>query len=101
MIRDPMPVAVRAPLSFAGEGGALVKLARLQAEFSPVLGVRSVFVRHQGSEHFISGRPGDTLSLHSQEACSGEPRYDWKDRGDGVLYGFARRPRTAAGTPPP
>lgn len=49
-----------------------------------------VYVRHQGTEHFISGRPGDTLNFPSHDPQSGLPRYDWSDRGDGVLYGYLK-----------
>lgn len=88
---DRPPDAVRSPLKFAGAGDALSRLLRLQEEFAPVLGAPRVFVRHQGSEHFISGNPGDTLYHLSQGPRAGEPRYEWSDRGDGVLYGYLRR----------
>jgi hypothetical protein len=90
MIPERTPDAVRSPLPFAGAGDSRARLAKLQAEFSPVLNVPRVFVRHQGTEHFISGGPGDTLNLLSHDPCSGLPRYDWVDRGDGVLYGYLK-----------
>jgi hypothetical protein len=96
MMNDHPPDAVRTPLRHAGDGDSLTRLARLQSEFSKVLGVSKVYVRHQGTEHFISGRPDDTLNHLSHGARSGEPRYDWEDRGDGVLYGYLKsdgRPR--------
>jgi hypothetical protein len=88
MTNDRPPDAVRAPLRHAGEGDSFTRLARLQSEFSGVLGIPTVFARHQGTEHFISGRPDDTLNHPGHGPRSGEPRYVWRDRGDGVLYGY-------------
>lgn len=82
------PDAVRSPLSFAGAGVAHAKLARLQAVFAPELKVSRIFVRHQGAEHFISGSSGDTINFRSQDPRAGQPRYEWEDRGDGVLFGY-------------
>lgn len=84
------PDAVRSPLPFAGAGDAHARLAKLQSEFAPVLGVSHAYVRHQGAEHFVSGAPGDTLNFPSHDARSGLPRYEWADRGDGVLYGHLK-----------
>jgi hypothetical protein len=90
MTPDRTPDAIRSPLSYAGAGGSHARLARLRSEFSPVLKAPRVFVRLQGSEHFISGSPTDTLNFLSHGIRSGEPRYVWEDRGDGVLYGFLK-----------
>lgn len=90
MTTERTPDAVRSPLPFAGAGGSHARLAKLQAEFSPVLKVPQTYVRHQGTEHFITGRPGDTLNFPSHDARSGLPRYDWVDRGDRVLYGYLK-----------
>jgi hypothetical protein len=87
---DQRPDAIRSPLGFAGAGDAFAKLSKLHTEFAPILQVSRIYVRHQGSEHFISGDPSDTLYFPSQGLRSGEPRYDWADRGDGVLYGQLR-----------
>ena len=87
---DRRPDAIRSPLSFAGAGGAHVRLAKLQSEFATVLNVSRVFVRHQGTEHFITSNPGDTLLFQSLGPRSGESRYDWEGRGDGVLYGYLK-----------
>jgi hypothetical protein len=84
---DSIPDAVLAPLSYAGPGDAASRLANLQAEFSAVLRVPRVYVRHQGTSHFISGSPADTLLYPHSDARSGRPRYDWSDRGDGVSLG--------------
>ena len=90
MTTERTPDAVRSQLPFAGPGDSQARLARLRAEFSPVLGTPRVYVRHQGTEHFISGRPGDTLNFPSRDSRSGVPRYEWSDRGDGVLYGYLK-----------
>ena len=84
------PDAVRAPIRHAGAGDSFTRLARLQAEFAGILGGERVYVRLQGSEHFISGRPEDTLNHSGDDSRSGEPRYTWEGRGDGVLYGYRR-----------
>jgi hypothetical protein len=90
MMPERTPDAVRSPLTFAGAGDSRARLAKLQAEFSSVLKVPRVFVRHQGMEHFITGGPGDTLNFLGRDPRSGLPRYDWADRGDGVLYGYLK-----------
>ncbi len=88
MFERRTPDAVRSPLPFAGVGDAHAKLARLQAVFAPELQVSRIFVRHQGAEHYISGNPGDTMNFRSQDPRAGQPRYEWEDRGEGVLYGY-------------
>lgn len=79
--------AVRAPIGFAGPGDALARLGRLHAEFAPLLGAARVFVRHQGTTHFVSGSPDDTLLFPPTDPRAGQSRYDWRDRGDGVCLG--------------
>lgn len=84
------PDAIRAPLGFAGAGDSFARLSRLQEEFARPLGVERVYVRHQGAEHFLTGDPTDTLNNPSGGPRSGEPRYEWEDRGDGVFYGYRK-----------
>ncbi len=84
---DFIPDAVLAPLGYAGAGDAATRLAKLQAEFAAVLRVPRVYVRHQGTSHFITGSPADTLLFPQTDARSGRPRYQWSDRGDGVSLG--------------
>jgi hypothetical protein len=84
---DIIPDAVRPPLTYAGDGGALAKLVRLNSEFSQILQVSQVFVRNQGTEYFISHGPEQTLYFPCDSPRSGEARYFWEDRGDGVFYG--------------
>ena len=79
--------AVRAPIRYAGRGGAAARLERLESEFSGVLGTACVFVRQQGDEPFITADPDDTLQFPRSGPRSGESRYRWEDRGDGVFYG--------------
>ena len=85
------PNAVRSPLSYAGSGDCYMRLTKLHEEFSQLMNVNRVYVRHQGCEHFITGQPFDTLNLSSDESPSGGPRYHWVDRGDGVFYGYVNR----------
>jgi hypothetical protein len=80
--------AVRSPIGYAGPGPSSVRLGRLGTEFAAVFGVGRIFVRHQGGEHFISPRPDDTLLFPRTGPRSGESRYRWEDRGDGVFYGY-------------
>ena len=82
------PDAIRSPLSFAGSGDSLTKLKKLQDEYAILLGTERIFVRNQGIEHFVTSSSIDTLYFPSQGTNSGKPRYDWMNRGDGVLYGF-------------
>jgi hypothetical protein len=84
------PDAIRSPLGFAGPGDSFARLSRLHAEFAVIFDVSRIYVRHQGAEHFITGDPADTLNYPSDGPKSGEPRYEWKDRGDGVHYGYLK-----------
>jgi hypothetical protein len=84
------PDAVRSSLLYAGPGSSFARLARLQTEFSVLLGTPQVFVRLQGMEHFITCSPNDTLLYPTDSKRPGEPRYDWEDRGDGVVLGYLR-----------
>ncbi len=84
---DSTPDAVIAPLGYAGAGDAATRLAKLQVEFAAVLRVPRVYVRHQGTTHFLTGCPTDTLFFPQSHARCGRPRYEWTDRGDGVSYG--------------
>lgn len=84
--------AARAPIRFSGEGTASARLERLRAEFVPLFGggAGPLFVRNQGGEHYVTARPDDTLEFPRSGPRSGESRYVWEDRGDGVLYGRLR-----------
>ena len=82
--------AVRSPIGRAGAGPSSARLARLGAEFAGLLGADRVFVRHQGGEHFITACPDDTLLFSRTDPRSGESRYRWEDRGDGVSYGYLK-----------
>lgn len=82
--------AVRSPIGHAGSGPSSARLGRLGADFAALLGMDRVFVRHQGGEHFITAHPDDTLHFPRTDPRSGEPRYRWEDRGDGVFYGYLR-----------
>ena len=84
---EPGPDAILAPIGHAGLGDAATRLGRLQGEFAPLLRSSRVFVRHQGATHFVSGSPDDTLLFPQASPRSGQPRYEWADRGDGVSYG--------------
>ena len=79
--------AILSPIGYTGTGDAATRLGRLQAEFAPVLRTKRVFVRHQGTSHFLSGSPDDTLLFPQANLRSGQPRYEWTDRGDGVSLG--------------
>ena len=81
------PDAILAPVGYAGAGDAATRLGRLQSEFAPALRASRVFVRHQGASHFVSGSPDDTLLFPQDHSRSGQPRYEWTDRGDGVSLG--------------
>ncbi len=84
---DLIPDAVLTPLSYAGSGDSATRLGKLQAEFSKILQAPRIFVRNQGTLHFVTARPTDTLLFPKSEPRSGRPRYTWTDRGDGVSYG--------------
>ena len=84
---EVQPDAIQAPIGYAGAGDAATRLGRLQAEFAPALRTDRVFVRHQGASHFVTGRPDDTLLFPPTSPRSGQPRYEWTDRGDGVHLG--------------
>ena len=81
--------AIRAPIGYAGTGNAHVRLERLRSECARLLENEDVFVRLQGNEHFISTLSCDSLYFPQSSQLSGNPRYQWVDRGDGVLYGYS------------
>ena len=87
-VDDSMPDAVRVPIRRVGPGDARQKLARLHAEFARVLRADRIQVRNQGDEHFLTAGVGETLSHPGDGPHSGQSRYEWHDRGDGVFYGF-------------
>jgi hypothetical protein len=87
---DRRPDAVRVPRGFAGPGDSLARLSRLQDALAPILEIPRVFVRHQGTEHFVTGDPSDTLLFSSTSPRAGEERYVWEDRGDGILRGYLK-----------
>ena len=82
------PVAVQYPVGRIGRRPPGQWLNDIKAEFGPLLGVERVYSRDQGSFKFLSGDPADTLYFPKGHHRSGESRYDWKDRGDGVMYGY-------------
>ncbi len=90
MQQSRIPDAVRSPAGFAGAGDSFMRLFKLQAEFSPALNAKTVFVRLQGNEHFISRHQSDTLHFVNHGPQAGKPRYVWEDRGDGVHYGYLK-----------
>lgn len=90
MSDGPVIDAIRSPIGLAGPGTSAARLDRLGAEFAGLLGADRVFVRHQGGEHFITARPDDTLLFPGSGPRSGESRYRWEDRGDGVSYGYLK-----------
>ncbi len=82
--------AVRVPIGFVGVGPAAARLERLQAEFRGLLGHGPVFVRLQGGEHFLTAHPDDSLQFPRSGPRSGESRYRWEDRGDGICLGYLK-----------
>jgi hypothetical protein len=62
------PNAVRSPLVYAGPGDSFNRLSKLQLEISQILVIPRAYVRHQGTEHFSSGDPTDTLNYPSLAA---------------------------------
>jgi hypothetical protein len=87
---DFIPDAVMVPLGHAGSGDAATRLTRLHVEFSAILQVPCVYVRHQGTAHFLTGSPADTLLFPQTDPRSGRPRYEWTDQGNGISYGRSR-----------
>jgi hypothetical protein len=69
--------------------------AALKAEFAPLLGSKLVYTRHYGAhESFIAPTADDaqgrglTVLFPTGHPRQGQDRYEWLDRGDGVLYGY-------------
>ena len=87
---DAVIDAIKAPIGYAGQGPSSERLGLLSSEFSRLLGNRSVFVRLQGGEHFITANPDDSLQFPRCGPRSGESRYRWEDRGDGIAYGYLK-----------
>lgn len=82
------PDAIRTPLTFAGSGSSHEKLSHLHSKFSEILGVEKLYVRHQGTEHFITGDPLDSMLHRSDSPNAGRERYDWKPVANSVYFGY-------------
>ena len=95
-----MPVdAVITPVGYANRILPGDPSGKSTAEFKPILGVtgRIVFRDVPGgsliTEHIeekdkaAKGIDHHTLLFPTDHPLAGQPRYEWKDRGDGVLYG--------------
>jgi hypothetical protein len=66
------------------------RLLRLIAEFRPILGSKRVYLRHVGQiqKDLLTAEPDSpTCYFPSAHPYAGRDRYDWTDRGDGVMYG--------------
>ena len=86
--------AICSPAHYAGPGVTRDKLAKIANEFASILGSDKLFVRLQGSEHFITRNCDDTLLYPRSHLLSGQTRYLWHDRGDGVFYGTEKSNET-------
>ncbi len=82
--------AIRVGVKHAGAGTAAERLGKLTALFATTLGASRVFIRNQGGEYFITADSADTILFPGASNRSGEPRYHWESRGDGVHYGYLK-----------
>jgi hypothetical protein len=97
MCSERKPDAIRCSHLATGIGDAQSRLKTLHARFSELLGNTKIYVRHQGTEHFLSADPNDSLLHPSFSPKSGLAKYRWEDREDGVAYGFLDSASNAAG----
>ena len=87
--------AIMVPVGYPGQGSSRERLARLAREFAPLFDGRPLMCRQQGTSHFLSPDSNDTLLYPTHTHSAGQPRYEWRDRGDGVRYGVLKSDRDA------
>jgi hypothetical protein len=90
-IAGKKPDAVLCPNSFKGTGRAASRLHRLEQTFGEVLGGK-VFHRNLGDAAYLVhvDNKSDTLLFPTGHPREKEERYEWRDQGDGVLYGYRK-----------
>lgn len=79
------PDAIRVPRD---PGGGFDRLGELDSVYREILGTPAIYVRDQGSVHFITGNPEDLLYFPKTSPAAGLPRYRWEDQGEGIAFGF-------------
>jgi hypothetical protein len=79
--------AVRVPVGYARGRGVADRYRAIDAEFRPLLGGGRLWLRNQGAFVFVTPGAADTLLFPKDHPRSGEDRYSWQDRGDGVSFG--------------
>lgn len=88
------PDAVLIPRNYGkGERSVTEDISLLKAEFMPILQSKSVYFvmdSGYGDMIFATENPGECLNYGTTHAQARQPRYDWTDRGDGVLYGHLK-----------
>jgi hypothetical protein len=81
--------AVLAPSSYPKNKTGAVRNAALRAEFAQDFGSTHVYSTHVGPNQILITPTPEQARYHGQNhALAGQDRYDWVDRGDGVLIGM-------------
>lgn len=88
--------AVLCPISYPPLKPGEDRHVKLKEEFGPVLGVPRVHARFADQTRTVTFITGSLTLANGLGICryfptshplSGQERYEWKDRGDGVMYG--------------
>lgn len=61
----------------------------IKDEFGPILGSAIVHGRNlPGNQTLVTASPEVSVNHYGDHPLSGQPRYEWMDRGDGIQYGL-------------
>lgn len=91
------PTVVKVPLDYRARGGDLSSILKaIQDEFRPILadatgkaGARVVYLVKYEDHRIVQGQVESVLILFPKDSDrAGQERFDFLDRGDGVLYGY-------------
>lgn len=85
---QPKPDVVYIPHDY--RIGGIPTLADLVKEFRPILGAHPHFHKVNGNDHLAHTRPktGEPMQFAKMHPREGQPRFLFRDRGDGILYGY-------------
>lgn len=83
--------AVLCPRHYPPGKADMARHYALRDEFAPLFGGGLIYTRHQGTHHSLVTPFGDgddqPRYFWTTHPRANQERYEWTDRGDGVLYG--------------
>lgn len=83
-----LPDAIIVPLGYARGDSSRDRLQSLKAQLGATLGVESISVFNQGTYYFVTPTPDQTMLYPVDDPRHPGSRYEWREQGDGVRFGF-------------